>query len=86
MNAFANALDKKAAQLYSSEEWSSGKNRYEKYGIDSGFYDMQCTTFQAVFDEHPQLFNGFQWIDSEDGMPLWVRPGVNWTPDNHAEE
>jgi|TARA_R110002012_G_scaffold201511_1_gene370446 hypothetical protein len=86
LTSFTDAIERKSQELFSAEEWAQRKASYEKVGIDIIYYDMQSETYNALYDENPSLFEGFQWINSEDGMPLWVRPGVNWVPDYEYDD
>jgi hypothetical protein len=79
------ALDNKAQELYSKSEWDARKKIYEDRGIDTVYYDMQCETFNAVYSEQPELFEDYDWINTEDGFPLWVKPGVDWIPEHEIE-
>lgn len=47
---------------------------------------MQCSVFESLFEDQPELFKDYQWINSEQGMPLWVRPGVEWTLDDEDDD
>ena len=80
-DSLASAIDEMATQLYPEADWDFHRSKYEKVGINYHFHDMQCETFEAVYDQQPELFDGCQWINSSDGLPLWVRPGVKWIPD-----
>lgn len=86
ITTFAKALDQKANELYTKDEWAKRRARYDLVGLDTGYYDMQCETYGAVYDENPDLFEGCEWINSEDGMPLWVRPGTRWIPDYKLDD
>ena len=83
---FAKELDRKSLELFTPDQWTTSRSNYEQIGIDIEYYDMQCAAFDALFEEKPQLFEDYQWINSEDGMPLWVRPGVDWKPDYLEED
>lgn len=83
---FAQELDRKSLELYSKEEWETSRSNYETIGIDIEYYDMQCHAFESLFAEKPDLFDNYQWINSEDGMPLWVRPGVDWIPEHEEDD
>lgn len=82
----ADALDRKSLELYSKAEWKESRANYEKFGIDVNYYDMQCEVFETLFESEPKLFDGYEWINSEDGMPLWVRPGAEWIPEHELED
>lgn len=84
--AFSQAIDRKSLELYPKSNWETSRKNYDSLGLDIEYYDMQCATFDALYEEDPALFDGFQWINSEDGMPLWVRPGIDWIPDHELED
>lgn len=44
-------------------------------------YLTRCAVFETAFERRPELFEKLSWINDDDGMPLWVRPGVEWSPD-----
>ena len=75
-----------SSRLYSKEAWDQRREKYDKVGIDFELYDMKCEVFNRLFDETPDYFNEYQWINDEDGMPLWVRPGVNWVPQHELDD
>lgn len=45
------------------------------------FDSRQEEVFDQAYLEKPELFKGIDWINSELGLPLWVRPGVEWVID-----
>ena len=83
---FAEALDKMSYALYNEDEWTKHRNKFESVGIDIAYYDMQCEVFDRLYEEQPTLFTNYQWINDETGMPLWVRPGVDWIPQHELED
>ena len=83
---FAKELDRVSLELYSQDDWETSRSNYETIGIDIEYYDMQCHALDELFTTKPDLFEGYQWINSEDGMPLWVRPGVDWRPEYEYED
>ena len=89
MNAtdrFSKAVDDKATELFTRQEWTNRRKAYEKTGLDNTFCDMQRHTLDAVYNDDPTLFQDYQWINSDDGLPLWVRPGVEWVCDNDLND
>lgn len=75
----AEFLDQLKLEMFPAEDWEKYKDRYETVGICTEYYEMQCSVFEEAFERKPELFDGIRWVDTEDGMPLWVRPGENWT-------
>ena len=49
-------------------------------------YFLQCDVYGEAYDRRPELFDKLLWINDEDGMPLWVRPGVDWIPDHELDD
>ena len=47
---------------------------------------MRCSVLEALFEEQPELFEGSSWMNDDNGMPLWVRPGVTWIPDFELDD
>jgi hypothetical protein len=45
------------------------------------FDSRQEEVFDRAYLEKPEVFKGINWINSELGLPLWVRPGVEWEID-----
>jgi hypothetical protein len=54
---------------------------YDPDNASSTEYFQQCEIYSTAYDRRPELFNKLQWINNDDGMPLWVRPGVEWKPE-----
>jgi hypothetical protein len=42
--------------------------------------DCLSHIYDTAFERNPDAFKGIQSIDSEYGLPAWVRPGVEWEP------
>ena len=83
---FAKEIDKLSLSLYDKETWTERRETYNKVGIDIPYYDMQCEVFDTLFSQQPDLFVNYQWINDETGMPLWVRPGVEWVPQHELDD
>lgn len=77
-------IDDLSLELYSKEEWDFAKGTDELLGL-SEHYQMSTKVFDVAFERHPELFEGCQWFNNEDGLPLWVRPGVEWVPDDDED-
>jgi len=82
----AQEIDQRAKALYTEHEWTVAQRAYECLGISIEYYEMQCEVFDALYEDKPELFTEYQWINADDGMPLWVRPGVEWIPEHFYEE
>lgn len=83
---FAHELDERSKKLFTEHEWNVAQLAYESIGISLEYYEMQCAVFDDLYEDKPDLFTNYQWINAEDGMPLWVRPGVEWIPEHMYEE
>ena len=84
---FSEMLDKVSLELYSKDAWKVEQDNYDKLGLMSPEFDMMLThTHDILFERHPHLFDGMSFIESECGMPLWVRPGVEWIPSHEREQ
>lgn len=83
---FAKALDDMSLSLYDQKVWKERRAKHEDVGIDFAYYDMQCEVFEKLYNETPDLFQNYQWINDDSGMPLWVRPGVNWVPQHELDD
>ena len=76
--AFVSHIESVAADLYSQAEWDNARKETE--GLGMTLLDMQTTVYDKAFETKPETFNGIQWINSDFGIPAWVRPGVEWSP------
>jgi hypothetical protein len=83
---FALELDQKSSKLYTKHEWEVAERAHKSLGISFEYYEMQCEVFDSLYEDNPGLFDNYQWINAEDGMPLWVRPGVEWIPDYRLDD
>ena len=48
--------------------------------------EMLQEIYDSVYEENPEVFDGIQWLDSDLGLPVWVRPGVEWIPAHELED
>ena len=80
------AIEKKSAELFTEEEWQKYQEQYDRIGLCTELYDMRCSVLEALFEEQPELFEGSSWMNDDNGMPLWVRPGVTWIPDYELDD
>jgi hypothetical protein len=48
--------------------------------------EMLQEIHDAVYEENPEVFDGIDWLDSDLGLPLWVRPGAEWIPAHELED
>ena len=79
--ALANEIDAHATRLFPQEEWDKQNAIYDQRGINFELNCMIEDVITDVFTTKPELFEGAQWINDDNGLPLWVRPGVEWVPD-----
>jgi hypothetical protein len=77
----ATAIEKRSAELFTEDEWRPHIEQCERLGLCTELYDMRCHVIETVYSEQPELFEGVTWMNDDNGMPLWVRPGVTWMPD-----
>jgi hypothetical protein len=75
-------VEKRSAELYPKEVWDPLEKQYEDIGLCTELYDLRCEVIETCFEEKPELFEGIQWINDANGMPLWVKPGVEWRLDD----
>lgn len=76
--AFVSHIESVAADLYSKDEWDEARKDTGSLGME--LLDMQTNVYDKAFETKPETFNGIQWINSDFGIPAWVRPGVEWSP------
>lgn len=71
--------------MHTQQEWEDARDLDSLLGgID--FNEMLSNVFNKAYEQKPELFAGAQWINNEYGYPLWVRPGVDWVPDDDEED
>lgn len=76
-SGFVTLVESVAHELYSKSEW-------EEAEADPCFLlktDMLTNVYDTAFTRNPKAFDNIQWINDDNGMPAWVRPGVEWSPD-----
>lgn len=78
----AQFIEQKSAELYPKEVWEPLYAKHESIGLCTELYDLRCEVMEACFEERPELFEGIKWVNDDNGMPLWVRPGVEWSVDD----
>jgi hypothetical protein len=74
------AIERLAANLYTPDEWQQHISQYEDIGLSTELYDMRCHVLEELYELDPSLFDDINWMNDDNGMPLWVRPGVTWIP------
>jgi len=80
------AVNEQGYKLYPKEEWDKQNAIYEERGIN---FELNCMLEEALdktFEVSPELFEGANWFNDDNGLPLWIRPGVEWVPDNELED
>ena len=80
------AIEQVSAELFTKDEWQAHLSRYEDIGLSIDLYEMRVEVLAEVFERSPDLFNDMAYMNNENGMPLWVRPGVTWTPEQDPDE
>jgi hypothetical protein len=79
-------IQKRSAELYPESVWKPLQVQCEEIGLCTELYDLRCEVMETCFEEKPELFEGIRWINDENGMPLWVQPGVEWTIEEDDED
>ena len=70
--------------MYDKDTWDRmNKEAESSFGFE--LYDCKCEVLEALFEKEPELFSDYRWINDESGMPLWVRPGVDWIPQHEID-
>lgn len=80
VNMFANYIDNLSLEVFSKEDWDEAA-KLEGFAKHHALYDMQTEVLETAYFKKPELFENMQWINTEEGLPLWVRPGVEWSPE-----
>lgn len=80
VNEFSNYVDNLSFEVFPKEEWDEVM-KLEGFAGHHALYDMQTEVLETAFYKRPDLFENMQWINTEEGLPLWVRPGVDWSPE-----
>lgn len=84
---FVAYVDKVSEELYSPEEWKAQSDQEDETNFPPFELNlMREHVFTTCFERRPELFEGIQWINSEIGVPLWVREGVVWRSDYDDDE
>lgn len=77
-SGFVNLVEAVAAELYTEAEWKEAIENDSPLGFEH--FDMLTEVYELAFRREPEAFDSIQWINTEYGMPAWVRPGVEWEP------
>lgn len=72
--------------LYTQEEWDKAIAESEEKGIFFEHNAMVEEALAATFAKHPEVFEGIDYINSDEGLPLWVREGVEWEPESYDDD
>jgi hypothetical protein len=82
---FAELVDHISLELFTKEQWEEAGQFDDLMGT-SDSADMLCQVLDVAFERNPDVFDSIQWINSDYGFPLWVRPGVEWEPENDDDD
>jgi hypothetical protein len=80
------AIDERSAEIYTKEQWTEAHDIQEQTGLNFDLNEMCNHVLGVLFEEKPYLFQGIRWMNDDSGMPIWVRPGVEWQLDTDYEE
>jgi hypothetical protein len=75
---FISLVETVASDLYSKDEWEAAEQNGSPLNLEH--YEMLQEVYDTAYGRDPDAFKGIQWINSDYGMPAWVRPGVEWEP------
>lgn len=73
---FVSLVESVSTELY--PDWK----RNETDSNFSNDLDVLSDVYETAFKREPQAFKGIMWINTEEGLPAWVRPGVEWSSDD----
>ena len=50
-------------------------------------YTKHQEVFAVAYEKDPDAFEGIRFLNDEDGLPLWIRPGCedDWQPNHELE-
>ena len=77
---FVSIVETIASELYSKKQWEDVTADESNHGLNMEHLSMLEEVYSTAYTRNPDVFNGIQWINSDYGMPAWVRPGVEWEP------
>ena len=80
VDEYSDYVDNLSHKVFPKEQWEEVK-QLEGFAKHHALYDMQTEVLETAFYKRPDLFENMQWINTEEGLPLWVRPGVDWSPE-----
>jgi hypothetical protein len=66
-------------ELFSKEQWDNAhahSNSISFLNLEAN--EMLETVYSTAYERRPELFESIQWINDEAGLPIWVKPGVEW--------
>lgn len=72
--------------LYTQEEWDAAAKEAEERGFSLDYNLMREEVFAVAYEKSPDTFDGIAYLNSEDGFPLWVREGVEWSHDLDTDD
>jgi len=82
---FAELVDQISLELFTKDQWEEANQVDGLLGL-SETTDMMCQVLDVAFERNPNVFESIQWINSDYGFPLWVRPGVEWSPEDDDDD
>jgi hypothetical protein len=74
---FVTHVEGVAQELYPDKDWSQDSS-----GFDFMENILLEEVYSTAYERAPHKFENINWINDAYGMPLWVRPGVQWTADS----
>ena len=51
-------------------------------------YDKEQEIFALAFEREPEAFDGLRFLNNEDGLPVWIRPGYedHWKSNHELDD
>ena len=76
---FQDFAQKIGLELYSKEQWDSVTDDSDSLPfLNLEANEMYENVYATAYERRPELFDSIHWINDEAGLPIWVKPGVDW--------
>lgn len=82
---FTALIDSVRSELFTDEEWEEADQIDDFLGT-SDSNDMLSQVLEVAYERSPECFEDIQWVNTEYGFPLWVKPGVEWESENSNDD
>jgi hypothetical protein len=79
LSEFQDFAQQVGLELYSKDQWDAVTDNSDSIPfLNLEANEMYENVYSTAYQRRPELFDSIRWINDEAGLPIWVKPGVEW--------